>query len=354
MVAFDEAEGRIAAESLAAYPPGVPNVLPGERLTRPTLDYIADSVAHGGLVRGASDRTLKTIRVVARLSWGADSETGVLRDVLLGPPENFRWLPTSAISKATLESGAQLRRRARPEPAPRAGLDLRVRRGRRSTRLEPDPALPYQVFARDSSVMTPQGAVVTQLKQQWRRGEYAPVIRFYEANEIPIARMITAGAIEGGDVTIVEPGVHADRQRRGADRDAGARASSPAGWRPRAGRCGSSRSRASSSTSTCSSRSWRRSWPPSASSRRPAGWSPGCADKGFEILEVSTADAFKLGVNAISLGDERVISTAGSAKLNEQMRSLGLEVFDPDLSMFTRGGGGAHCLAQALDRDPGG
>jgi arginine decarboxylase len=64
VVAFDQAEGRIAAESLAAYPPGVPNVLPGERLTRPTLDYIADSVAHGGLVRGASDRSLKTIRVV--------------------------------------------------------------------------------------------------------------------------------------------------------------------------------------------------------------------------------------------------------------------------------------------------
>jgi arginine decarboxylase len=58
VVSFD------AAESLAAYPPGVPNVLPGERLTRPTLDYIADSVGHGGLVRGASDRSLQTIRVV--------------------------------------------------------------------------------------------------------------------------------------------------------------------------------------------------------------------------------------------------------------------------------------------------
>ena len=73
--------------------------------------------------------------------------------------------------------------------------------------------------------------------------------------------------------------------------------------------------------------------------------------KGFEILEVSTEDAFKLGVNAISLGDERVISTAASATLNERMRALGLEVFDPDLSMFTAGGGGAHCLAQALRRD---
>ncbi len=63
VVGFDQAEGRIASESLAAYPPGVPNVLPGERLTRATLDYIADSLAHGGQVRGASDRSLKTIRV---------------------------------------------------------------------------------------------------------------------------------------------------------------------------------------------------------------------------------------------------------------------------------------------------
>jgi arginine decarboxylase len=65
VVEFGLAEGRIAAESLAAYPPGVPNVLPGERLTRETLEYIADSIAHGGLVRGASDRTLRTVRVVA-------------------------------------------------------------------------------------------------------------------------------------------------------------------------------------------------------------------------------------------------------------------------------------------------
>jgi lysine decarboxylase len=42
VVGFDAAEGRIASETLAAYPPGVPNVLPGERLTRATLDYIAD------------------------------------------------------------------------------------------------------------------------------------------------------------------------------------------------------------------------------------------------------------------------------------------------------------------------
>ena len=63
-VPFAEAEGRIASESLAAYPPGIPNVLPGERLTRETLDFITDTLAHGGKLRGASDRTLRTVRVV--------------------------------------------------------------------------------------------------------------------------------------------------------------------------------------------------------------------------------------------------------------------------------------------------
>ena len=64
VVPVASAVGRVAAESLAAYPPGVPNVLPGERLTEGTLAYIRDSLDHGGQVRGASDRTLRTIRVV--------------------------------------------------------------------------------------------------------------------------------------------------------------------------------------------------------------------------------------------------------------------------------------------------
>ena len=65
VVPVREAVGRVAAESLAAYPPGVPNVLPGERLTAATLDYIQQAIDHGGSLRGASDRSLHTLRVVA-------------------------------------------------------------------------------------------------------------------------------------------------------------------------------------------------------------------------------------------------------------------------------------------------
>jgi arginine deiminase len=75
--------------------------------------------------------------------------------------------------------------------------------------------------------------------------------------------------------------------------------------------------------------------------------------KGIEIVEVPLADVFELGVNAISLGGDRVLSTAHATVLNEQLRARGLEVLDPELDMFTLGGGGAHCLAQALRRDAG-
>jgi arginine decarboxylase len=64
VVSARDAVGRVAAESLAAYPPGIPNVLPGERLTAETLDYIEQTIAHGGSLRGASDRALRTLRVV--------------------------------------------------------------------------------------------------------------------------------------------------------------------------------------------------------------------------------------------------------------------------------------------------
>jgi lysine decarboxylase len=65
VVPVEQAVGRIASESLAAYPPGIPNVLPGELLTAETLDYIRQTLELGGSLRGASDRRLRTLRVVA-------------------------------------------------------------------------------------------------------------------------------------------------------------------------------------------------------------------------------------------------------------------------------------------------
>ncbi|MCW7947281.1 ornithine decarboxylase [Streptomyces hygroscopicus] len=64
-VQVDEAPGRVAAEMITPYPPGIPAVLPGERLTEPVLEYLTTGVAAGMFLPDAADRKLTTVRVVA-------------------------------------------------------------------------------------------------------------------------------------------------------------------------------------------------------------------------------------------------------------------------------------------------
>mgnify|MGYP001949762223 CR=1 FL=1 len=287
---------------------------------------------------------------MGEIPWGLDSETGRLTDVLLCPPDYYRWGATSAISRATLESGKVFD----PEAARAQHAELVALyegAGIRCHYLEPDPALPYQVFARDSSVMTPWGALVTQPNQWWRRGEYAPVIRFYREAGIPIWKMVTAGSLEGGDIMVVEPGVALIGT--GELRTEITAARQLAAWFEAEG--------------------WEARVEPipgvfvhidvlmaivapklaaACTELLSGGLVRWLEAKGYEVIDVPAEDAWTLGVNAMSLGDDRVLSGAGAKALNEQLRARGLEVFDPDLSMFTLGGGGAHCLGQALHREP--
>ena len=65
IVPFTEAVGRVSADALAAYPPGVPNVLPGEVLSAEVVDFLRMTAeAPSGYVRGAQDSQMNTFRVV--------------------------------------------------------------------------------------------------------------------------------------------------------------------------------------------------------------------------------------------------------------------------------------------------
>jgi arginine/lysine/ornithine decarboxylase len=64
-VPVDRAAGRIAAEIVSPYPPGVPVLAPGERISQQVLDYLTTGVAAGMLIPDAADPEMKTVRVVA-------------------------------------------------------------------------------------------------------------------------------------------------------------------------------------------------------------------------------------------------------------------------------------------------
>lgn len=64
-VSIDDAIGKISAESICPYPPGIPVLIPGEIITREALNYLRSTLDLGGEIVGCSDPDLETIRIVA-------------------------------------------------------------------------------------------------------------------------------------------------------------------------------------------------------------------------------------------------------------------------------------------------
>jgi arginine decarboxylase len=65
LVSAQESVGRVSAELVAPYPPGVPVLAPGERVTRASLDSLALARDQGARIAYAADPTLATLQVVA-------------------------------------------------------------------------------------------------------------------------------------------------------------------------------------------------------------------------------------------------------------------------------------------------
>jgi arginine/lysine/ornithine decarboxylase len=65
VVPVQEAVGRIAAEQVTPYPPGIPAVLPGEKITAGVIDYLRSGVAATMTLPDAADPEFNTVRVVA-------------------------------------------------------------------------------------------------------------------------------------------------------------------------------------------------------------------------------------------------------------------------------------------------
>ncbi len=64
-LAADAAVGRVSAELVAPYPPGIPVLAPGEVVTAEALDALRATLADGGRIAYAADPSLATLQVVS-------------------------------------------------------------------------------------------------------------------------------------------------------------------------------------------------------------------------------------------------------------------------------------------------
>ncbi len=64
VVPADDAVGRVSGESIAGYPPGIPALLPGERITAEAVAHLRALVDAGARLHGASDAAFATLHVL--------------------------------------------------------------------------------------------------------------------------------------------------------------------------------------------------------------------------------------------------------------------------------------------------
>ncbi len=65
-VPLTESEGRVIAESIMVYPPGIPILLPGEIVSHENLEYIEDCIEAGLPVQGTEDPDIRMVKVVKK------------------------------------------------------------------------------------------------------------------------------------------------------------------------------------------------------------------------------------------------------------------------------------------------
>ncbi len=285
--------------------------------------------------------------------WGINNDHAKLTDVLLGKPEFFQWVEAGPLIGRTLANAHKTGVRFDLQLAMKQHsemVSIYEENGVTCHYLDSDEVLHRNFFARDSSAMTPWGALICHMQLKCRRADYATAIKFYQENDIPIWKFATAGHFEGGDFNIIEPG------------------------RVLIGYCGE-RSEKEGSEQVAEfvrAEGWEAVVAPiSREFVHMDGLIVPLADKlavacidamepwlvdivkgwGIEIVDVSYREAKNLGVNLVALGGNKVLSMAGATDLNAKMKALGFDVYDPDMSMFTLGGGGVHCLSQALCRE---
>ena len=81
-VPLEESAGYVCSEFVMCYPPGIPILAPGERITKEILDYIAYAKAKGCSLTGPEDPTIEHINIIRegeKFAWNSGSVNATLR-----------------------------------------------------------------------------------------------------------------------------------------------------------------------------------------------------------------------------------------------------------------------------------
>lgn len=280
---------------------------------------------------------------------GVNSEYGRLRKVLLCRPNYFRWLPVNPVAKKALAEGqtftiedVKKQHQQLSDAFRAAGVEVLY--------IEQGKDLIYQVFTRDIGKNTRKGVLLGKFKLPERQGETKLYEEYFTSQGIPVFGKISKGAFEGGDAHYIDSETMA------------------LGIGPRSDMKGFEEARQKLKEKQGINLVAVEIPNPfyhldcvfvRIAERLCLAHTPALPDfflkilrsKKIEIIEVSAQECLELKCNGVTIDEKTFLSFKENERVNMELEALGFEVLKPDISIFTRGGGGPRCSCFPLERD---
>jgi N-dimethylarginine dimethylaminohydrolase len=276
------------------------------------------------------------------------NSTGTLRKVLLCPPTYFDFRPINEITRKVLAAGehADLEAVRREH----AGLAHAYREaGVEVVLMDPDPELPYMVYARDFGACLAEGVLIGSFREPVRQGEELRYAARLHDLGVPIIGRVDRGFFEGGDFWFLDEATVAHGVVARSDWEgvyAAARILEPLGYTVVGVQLASRNLHldmafniVAPGLAVC------------ATEQMPEFFLRMLHKRGFELIDVPSEGVFLHHCNIQCLGEDRVLTFAGNRAVNARLQAHGLEVITPELTQILKGGGGPHCMTFPLLRD---
>jgi N-dimethylarginine dimethylaminohydrolase len=276
------------------------------------------------------------------------NSTGTLRKVLLCPPTYFDFRPINEITRKVLAAGehADLEAVRREH----AGLAQAYRdAGVEVVLMDPDPELPYMVYARDFGACLAEGVLIGSFREPVRQGEELRYAARLHDLGVPIIGRVDRGFFEGGDFWFLDEATVAHGVVARSDWEgvyAAARILEPLGYTVVGVQLASRNLHldmafniVAPGLAVC------------ATEQMPEFFLRMLHKRGFELIDVPSEGVFLHHCNIQCLGEDRVLTFAGNRAVNARLQAHGLKVITPELTQILKGGGGPHCMTFPLLRD---
>lgn len=294
-----------------------------------------------------SEDTGEALTIAPR--WGVHSETGLLREVLLGVPCHLAVIACNTVARTCIANGhrtstaaAMRQHHALTGTLERAGVTCRL--------VDASSGLPDLAFTRDAVAMTPWGAIGLRPALAHRRGETNHVLSSLRSLGVPVAGQVEHGRVEGGDVCLVRDGlvliaISGERTDETGARELGA-IFEERGWRTLYTRIDPVYLHLDTVLTMVAD-----DCAVACTSALPGALWEEIGELGITIVETELEDCWSLGANLLSLGGGRLVASAPSASLRATLERRGLQLIEVELGEFNSCGGGPHCLTLPLWRD---